>query len=319
MKKFIFASLMIVGMIAFISGNALAQSVGNPRPGYPHDTIIIHVQKGENGPKQCNGGHSLFLRTENGEIPEDTILNITMIDWVQVDNDGDGLFDEDPIDGIDNDGNNGIDEDPVEPGAVTTAVDCDSWLDHEVSLQIRDTDPRKGYVSTQEWFIRLIGKPGENFAFTTFANQTVECTLIFDPTPELPNSGDEEVECSSGESDEWVLLVSFNLADLGCVKQVKLGGKNPAKGGGKTKFCDITEGFEVDVDTNGDGEPDLPDQFIFSISCLDNPDTDDVDESLYCPLSSLIWEIDEGTTSKAKAQIFVGHTGTAKVQKGKIK
>ncbi len=139
---------------------------------------------------------------------------------------------------------------------------------------------------------------------------------------------DDETICVSGDSEDWVLLASYNLADYGCVKKVKLGGKG-VKAGGKTPFCDITDGFLVDVmpvDTNGDGvidendEPFLWDQFVFSISCLDNPDTEFVDETLYCPLSSVIWDIDEeNTTSKAKVQIFVGHTGAAKIKAGKVK
>jgi hypothetical protein len=101
---------------------------------------------------------------------------------------------------------------------------------------------------------------------------------------------------------------------------VKLGGKNSGKGGGKTAFCDITDGFLVDVDTDGDGYADSFGDFVFSISCLDNPDTLDVDEALFCPLSSLIWDVDENnTTSQAKAQVFVGHTGSAKIKGGKIK
>ena len=39
-----------------------ADNVGNPRPGYPHDTIVIHVMSDQSGPKACDGGHSLFLR-----------------------------------------------------------------------------------------------------------------------------------------------------------------------------------------------------------------------------------------------------------------
>jgi hypothetical protein len=35
-------------------------------------------------------------------------------DFVTVDNDGDGLVDEDPIDGVDNDGDTLVDEDPDE-------------------------------------------------------------------------------------------------------------------------------------------------------------------------------------------------------------
>jgi len=299
---------------------------GNPRPGYPHDTIIIHVQKGESGPKQCDGGHSLFLRHENGVIPV-TFIYITMVDWVQVDNDLDGLLDEDLPDGIDNDMDGLFDEDGLEPGATTTALDCDAWGDYEVSLQIRDSDPRSGYISTQEWFMRMIGKPEEYFAFTSYANQTVSCTV--EPGPDLIfDTPDDVATCVSGDSEDWVELASYNLADYGCVKKVKLGGKG-VKAGGKTPFCDITDGFLVDVitqDTNFDGfidEDDIPtlyDQFVFSVSCLDNPDTPFVDETLYCPLSSVIWDIDEDhTTSKATVQIFVGHTGAAKITAGKVK
>jgi len=312
-KKPILAAAFVLAMGS--ASLAMAQRVGNPRPGYPHDTIIIHVQKGENGPKQCDGGHSLFLRHFDGVIP-DTLIYITMVDWNQIDNDGDGLFDEDPADGVDNDGDGLVDEDGVEPGAITTAIDCDAWGDNKVSLQIRDADPRPGHVSTQEWFIRLIGKPEQNFAFTSFANQTVSCTLV-DPDG-TPDTGDEFVECTSGTSADWVQLASFNLGALGCVKQVKLGGGG-VKAGGKTPFCDITDGFEVDVDTDGDSIIDLTDQFVFSISCLDNPLTL-LDETLYCPLSSIIWDVDEAnTTSQAKAQIFVGHTGSAMIRSGKIR
>ena len=300
---------------------------GNPRPGYPHDTIIIHVMKADSGPKACDGGHSLFLRHVDGVVQE-ADLTITMTDWVQVDNDGDGLFDEDPVDGIDNDLDGAIDEDGLEPGAITTALDCDAYGDGKLSLQIRDTDPRKGYVSTQEWFARLIGKPEQNFAFTTYANQVVSCSVLSDPDL-IPNSGDEIVECLYGDEAGWVELASFNLASGGCVKQVKLGGKNGVTAGGKTPFCDITDGFMVNVDPDGDG-PLLPidsdgdgipdDLFIFGVSCVDNPETYDVDESLYCPLSSIIWEVDtDVTTSQAKAQIFVSHTGETRITSGKIR
>lgn len=295
-----------------------ADSVGNPRPGFPHDTIVIHVQSDRSGPKACDGGHSLFLRHTDGVIP-DTLMYITMTDWVQVDNDDDGKKDEDTtVDGVDQD-LDGLDgEDPLEPGATTSALDCDSFRDGAVKLQIRDTNPEKGWVSTQEWFMRLIGKPMQNFAFTSYANQTVSCTVLSDPDG-VPNTGDETVECTSGTSADWVKLASFNLRDLGCVKTVKLGGKG-VEAGGKTPFCNITDGFLVDVDETGDGLVDSYDRFVFGVSCVDNLATPDVDESLYCPLSSIIWDVDEdNTTSQAKAQIFVGHTGSVQVQPGKIR
>jgi hypothetical protein len=302
-----------------------ALSEGNPTPGYPHDTIMIHVMKGNNGPKQCDGGHSLFLRQYDGLIPP-TYVDITMIDWNQLDNDGDGAADEDPVDLLDNDLDGLVDEDAVEPGATTKALDCDAWSDGSVSLQIRDTDPRQGWVSTQQWYMRMVGKPEQNFAFTSYANQTVSCSVDAGEDG-IPGTDDDVAVCVSGDQAEWVQLASFNLAGAGCVKQVKLGGKG-VSAGGKTPFCDITEGFLVDVatedtDDNGviDGNDDasLTDQFVFTVSCVDNPDTLE-NETLYCPLSSIIWDVDEEeTTSLAKAQIFVSHTGAASVKTGKIK
>jgi hypothetical protein len=311
--------LAVVFVLGLAVTSLAAQSNGNPTPGYPHDTIIIHVKK-NNGPMQCDGGHSLFVTQTNGVV-DPALIYITMTDWVQVDNDGDGAFDEDPADGADNDLDGATDEDGDEPGKDTRALDCDG-SDGVIRLQIRDADPRHKVVSTQEWFIRMIGKPEENFAFTSYANQTVECHIV-DPTPDLPDSGDESVECTSGDVEDWIELASFNLAELGCAKQVKLGGKNGVSAGGKTPFCDITKGFLVDVDADLDGdgtlETPLEDQFIFSVSCPDNPDTD-LFEPDFCPLSNIIWDVDEeNTTSKAKAQIFVGHTGSANVISGKIK
>ncbi len=306
MNRALLFGVLILGVGSLVMTYAQV-GPGNPRPGYPHDTIIIHVMKADSGPKACNGGHSLFLRHVDGVVQEADLL-ITMTDWVQVDNDNDGEFDEDPPDGIDNDGDGDIDEDGVEPGAVTTALDCDAWGDGQLKLQIRDTDPRQGYVSTQEWFARLIGKPEQNFAFTTYANQVVSCTV----------GEDGVVTCDYGGEENWVELASFNLAQGGCVKRVKLGGKNGVTAAGKTPFCDITEGFMVDVDTDGNGVVDMPSTFIFGVSCVDNPDTE-LDESEFCPLSSMIWEIDtEETTSQAKAQLFVSHTGSAQIVSGKI-
>jgi hypothetical protein len=169
----------------------------------------------------------------------------------------------------------------------------------------------------------MSGKPEENFAFWTNADQ-VTCILTEDPDG-IPLSGDEVVDCSYDNS-EWVQLGYVNLSSYegDCVKQVKLGGKNSAKGGGKTPFCDMTGEFEVDVDFNGDGIIDTDplageqDQYLFSISCVDVPETIE-DESATCPLSRMIWEVDEeNSTTKAKVQVFVGHTGTARVKGGKI-
>mgnify|MGYP001812639569 CR=1 FL=1 len=299
-------------------------STGNPTPGSPHDTLNFHLKKSASGVVGCSGnGHAAFVRyddTTGQVLPTD--IYISMIDWEQIDNDSDGFFDEDVPDGIDNDFDGLTDEDGIEPGASTGFIDCDG-LDGDVTLQIRDTEPDKGVISTHEWFIRMSGKPEENFAFWTNADQ-VSCILTEDPDG-IPLSGDEVVDCSYDNSP-WVQLGYVNLAsyDGGCVKQVKLGGKNNAKGGGKTPFCDMTSEFEVDVDVNGDGiiatDPDSgeQDQYLFSISCVDVPETTE-DESATCPLSRMIWEVDEvNTTTKAKVQVFVGHTGAARIKGGKI-
>jgi hypothetical protein len=322
--------LAVAALIFVIGGWQLAVAQGNgngnPDPGFPHDTVIFHVQKAENGPKGCTGsvgGHSLFLRSYAGVVPP-TYIYITMTDWVQVDNDGDGFADEDPTaDGIDQDLDGQDGEDPQEPGAETAALDCDSWGDSKVSLQIRDTDPRRDWVSLQRWYLRLIGKPNQNFAFTSYANQTVVCTIL-DPTPQDPESGDETASCTTGMSNntaDWVLLTSFNADDGGCVKQVKGGGGGGVKAGGKTPFCNITDGFEVDVDlAPTDGVIDLTDYFVFGVrvACLDDPATTTVDESLSCPLSGIVWATDEDTTNQAKAQVFVSHVGSVNVRTGRI-
>ena len=149
------------------------------------------------------------------------------------------------------------------------------------------------------------------------------CELIEDPDG-IPQTGDEVVDCSYGDTDDWVQLGYVNLSsyDGGCVKQVKLSGKNSSKGGGKTLFCDMTGEFEVNVDLNGDGIIDTTldeqDQYLFSISCVDVPETIE-DESATCPLSRMIREMDaKNTTTKSKAQVFVGHTSTTNVKGGKI-
>jgi hypothetical protein len=301
-----------------------AASTGNPTPGNPHDTLNFHLKKAASGVVGCSGnGHAAFVRFDENTgqvIPTD--IFISMVDWEQLDNDGDGSFDEDGPDGVDNDLDGYIYEDGVEPGASTGFIDCDG-LDGDVALQIRDTEPEKGVISTQEWFIRMSGKPQENFAFYTNADQ-VTCVLLEDPDG-IPQTGDEVVDCSYENSD-WIQLGYVNLSTYegDCVKQVKLGGKNGSKGGGKTPFCDMTGEFEVDVDLNNDGFIDddpaaqEQDQYLFSISCVDVPETIE-DESATCPLSRMIWEVDEeNTTTKAKVQLFVGHTGFAHVRGGKI-
>ena len=303
--------LLAVALFMFAVGGlqaAVAQSNGNPRPGSPHDTIIIHVLKAGMSPRNCDdGGHSLFLHYEQIADPANNggpvNIYITMTDWVDGGNPGTPY---------DLEGN----VEPGEEGGVTTAIDCDSFPDGVVRLQIRDTEPAQGTISTQEWFARLIGKPSGNFVFTSNAQQ-VQCSV--DPGDDgLFNTEDDIVTCTP---DDWVELDSFNLADPngdnstsdGCVKQ----SSGPKRG--RTPFCDITSGFLVDVDTDGDDVVDFEDQFVFTVTCLDDPATLEVDESTLCPLTSIIWAVDEDTTSMAKAQIFVGHTGWALLQRGKVK
>ena len=112
------------------NSNGNGNGNGNPQPGYPHDTVMIHIQKITGNPNNCNGGRSLHIGAymDQGNVISipPTNLTITMQDWVQVDNDNDGSFDEDPVDGIDNDLDGLVDEDPKEPGAETKAIDCDS-------------------------------------------------------------------------------------------------------------------------------------------------------------------------------------------------
>lgn len=309
---------LVAAPVVFAQGN------GNPRPGSPHDTLNFHLKKSASGVVGCSGnGNAAFVRyDEQTDMPLPTNIFITMVDWEQIDNDQDGFFDEDGPDGVDNDLDGLVDEDGDEPGKSTGFVDCDG-LDGDITLQIRDTESNKGRISTQEWFIRASGKPEESFAFYTKADQYT-CVLIDDPDG-TPNTGDEVVECSYGDVGDWIDLGSVNLSsyDGGCVKQVKLGGKNSKSGGGKTNFCDITGEFEVDVDTNGDDVIDdalgEADQFIFSVTCVDVPETIE-DESQTCPLARMIWEVDQdNTTTKAKAQVFVSHTGTTNLKGGKIK
>ena len=307
---------------------AYGAGTGNPTPGFAHDTLIFQVKK-DNGPVDCSGGgHAAFIKYDDATgniLPAD--IYITMLDWNQMDNDGDGLFDEDQVaDGVDDDDDlsrSGVfldGEDPIEPGNKTGFIDCDG-SDGEITLQIRDTDPRAGIISTQEWFIRMIGKPEESLAFWTNAQQAT-CEVVDPGLDLIEGTADDVIECTYGETDsDWVQLGYVDASGYNgqtCAKQVKLGGKNSTKGGGKTSFCDITEEFLVDVDTDGDSVADMFSQYLFSVSCPDDLDTE-IDESAECPLSQMIWDIDtDTTTTKAKAQVFIGHTGTTSIKGGKI-
>lgn len=295
---------------------------GNPKPGYPHDTVVIHIQPMTGNANQCNGGHSLHIGAfmEQGRVLSipPTSIEITMQDWAQLDNDGDGAFDEDPIDGVDNDGDGAVDEDPVEPGANTEAIDCDSRDgDGALALQIRDTDPRKGVISTQTWFLRLVGIPLQNFAFTSTAVHTVSCTSTDAGPDGLVGTADDTYACSS----EQVELANINLADsdssdIVCPEKTVKQAGNGKKGGGKTVFCDITGAFLVDVDIEDDGIFDLFDQSIFSVSCEDDPLTLIDETQDVCPLGSVIWDIDS-QTQRPTIQLFISHDGQARIQGAK--
>lgn len=308
----VLATIIATGLMLPSATPTLAKN-GNPQPGVPHDTIMMHIQPMTGNTNDCNGGHSLHIGAEivQGRVVSipPTNVTITMQDWVQVDNDGDGQYDEDPADGIDNDGDGKLDEDDVEPGAKTMAIDCDSRDgDGEVSMQIRDTDARKGWISTQTWYMRLVGIPQQNFAFTSLANHTVECLSVDDGLDDIVGNEDDTYECSF----EQVELANIDMSQECDGDAVKAAGKGN-KGGGKTTFCDITKAFLVDVDIEDDGTFDLFNVPIFSVSCEDNPETE-IDETLdVCPLGSVIWDIDENNTQRPTVQIFVSHDGSTQI------
>jgi hypothetical protein len=314
-----FSVILLISNIPLVT----APGNGNPKPGYPKDTIVIHIQPMTGNTNNCNGGHSLHIGAymEQGRVVSipPTNMSITMQDWRQVDNDNDGLNDEDPVDGVDNDLDGLVDEDPIEPGGETRAIDCDSRDgDGKVSIQIRDTDPRRGWISTQTWFSRLVGIPQQNFAFKSIGEHTVNCTSVDIGTDGIYGTLDDTYQCDS----EQVEIGTIDLSTTDAFKKAG-GGK---KAGGKTRFVDITNLFLVDVDTNGDlngdGDPfndvgDLTDVHIFSVSCEDNPLTS-VNETLdVCPLGSVIWDIDEGNTNRPTIQLFVIHDGTTQISGGK--
>ena len=252
----IFATtFMIVTLLASsYSYSVYAAGNGNPKPGFPKDTLIFHIQKEQSSgfSNNCNGGHSVHIGAiadADGNLhPLPTNIGITMKDWVQIDNDNDGLFDEDPIDGIDNDLDGLIDEDPVEPNNKTFATDCDSRApgDDEVSFQIGDKDPDKGQISAQSWFMRLQGAPQQNFIFDTSGEHSYKCTLV-DDVNGIVGDGDDIIECDT----DIIELDHVNVKE-DCSLSFKEGGKNK-QGGGKTEFCDITDTFLVDYDNDGDG------------------------------------------------------------------
>ncbi len=271
-----FMFTILLSSASIQSGFAGENGSGNPKPGFQKDTLIFHIQKEKSGnfDNNCNGGHSVHIGAEyvDGNLhPLPTTVKITMADWVQVDNDSDGKFDEDPIDGVDNDGDLRIDEDPTEPNHNTFATDCDSRApnDDEVGFQIGDKDPDKGEISAQSWFLRLKGAPQQNFVFDTAGEHSYECTLVENPDG-IIGTDDDVIDCAT----DFIELDHVNVMD-DCSISFKEGGKNK-QGGGRTDFCDITDTFLVDFDNDGDGLVNEDDEFGFD--GLDNDGDTLIDE-----------------------------------------
>jgi len=97
--------------------------------------------------------------------------------------------------------------------------------------------------------------------------------------------------------------------------------KTKGKGGGNTgkvNFCNVTESFLVDVDVDGLGfdcgidEPlDACGIHIFQVGCVDDPETEIVEE---CPLGSAVWGFDD-KSERFTLQMFVAHDGNGKITK----
>jgi hypothetical protein len=168
---------------------------------------------------------------------------------VLLDNDNDGQFDEDPLDGVDQDGDGQDGEDPLEPNFETFATDCDSRApdDDTVAIQIGDKDPDKGEITGQSWFIKLNGPPQQEAHFKTSLNHTIDCTMLENPDG-IIGTDDDVIACS----DETIELGHLVITEDFNKDAFKQGGKNK-KGGGKTSFVDITERFLVDYDDDNDG------------------------------------------------------------------
>ncbi len=304
----VFAIFLVAIMISSPTAQVIYAGNGNPQPGFPHDTLVIHIQKIGTGSADCSGGHSAHIGAEldKGRVvaPLPAVqMKIMMVDWV--DEDGD------PSDGINDDPHS------------TKFVDCDTRMDPDgqetLILQIGDKDPRKDWITTQSWFIRMVGIPDQSFALETPTGTFTTCDLV-DPDG-IPDTGDEFFECNETTID----LNDIDLSGTDCIKTVKKNGK----GNGKTVFCDITNSFLVDVDTDLDGDfecrgdgdglgdADLCGVHIFAIGCEDpDPTTEEHELAELCPLGSALWTFDEGT-QRPTIQIFVSHDGNHKVTKGK--
>jgi hypothetical protein len=93
--------------------------------------------------------NGVALSIDNAFVPalSDDGLYIAYLEVVQVDNDGDGQVNEDPVDGVDNDNDGQVDEDPPE-----------TYLQTTVDLVIRQLiDPATGQPPAQLRELRLSG------------------------------------------------------------------------------------------------------------------------------------------------------------------
>jgi hypothetical protein len=308
-KRHTIAAISATFLITTLLGSAFTAgalaSNGNPVPGVPHDTVMFHVQK--SGPEECSSGKSAHIKANIdknqviGDFPM-VQLHFTMIDWVDPDGD--------PSDGI-----VGNDE-----AYQTKFLDCttfDEPLYDEnnpptLELQIGDKDPRKDWISTQSFFLRTVGIPGEAIVLKTPSGFYWTCEVTDEGDPEI--IGDETIECNeNGPID----LNDIQL-DSECVHKTK------GKGGGttgKVSFCNVTESFLVDVDVEGDGfdcdgfeTDDVCGIHIFQVGCPDPDPSTEIYEEGECPLGSALWEWDSGS-KRFTLQMFIAHDGDGKVTK----
>lgn len=64
-QKFVLSSILTT-TIAVLGIPVSTVGGDNPQSGVAYDTLLFHVLKEENGPKDCAGSHTLFLRHFNG-------------------------------------------------------------------------------------------------------------------------------------------------------------------------------------------------------------------------------------------------------------
>jgi hypothetical protein len=244
----VIVAVFAISLLVSVTYAGTVYSDHGPKPwsGHKKDTMIWHIQP-ENGANADCGGHSLHIGAEitnPGQIVNfihPTNVTVSMKDW----------------DGTLNGGNE------------TKTIDCDSRDgDGKVSFQIADHDPRKGWVTTSDWYMRLVGMPEQNFTATTYANHTISCT---------DDDFDGQFDCNF----DIVKLAHIDLAQEAadaeagdpCKDAFKQKGNGKRSQGG---FCDVTSATEVDVTLPDDTV--VEDQQIFSVSCQNNEATNWIDE-----------------------------------------